>query len=65
MRSPLRSPLRVRVAAGLVAAERWPRAQRYTGARTDRVWVAVLFWGFLGVMFFHLVIIVILAELFR
>jgi hypothetical protein len=64
-RSPLRSPIRVRVAAGLVAAERWPRARRYTGDRSDRIWTVVLFWGFLGVMFFHLVIIVMLAELFK
>ncbi len=65
VRSPLRSPLRVRVATGLVAAERWPRARRYTGERSDRIWTAVLFWGFLGVMFFHLAIIVILAEIFK
>jgi hypothetical protein len=62
-RSPLRSPLRVRVAIGLVAAERWPRARRYTGERSDRIWTVVLFWGFLGVMFFHLAIIVMLAEI--
>jgi hypothetical protein len=65
LRSPLRSPLRVRVAAGLVAAERWPRARRYTGERSDRIWTAFLFWGFLGFMFLHLIIIVLLAEVFK
>jgi hypothetical protein len=62
-RSPLRSPMRVRVAVGLVAAERWPRAARSTGEREDRVWIAFLYWGFAGAMLLHLLIIVLLAQI--
>ncbi len=62
-RSPLRSPLRVRVAVGLVAAERWPRAARSNGEREDRVWIAFLYWGFAGAMLLHLLIIVLLAQI--
>src|SRR5215831_27343 len=47
-RSPLRSSVRMRVAVGLVAAERWPRAKRSDGEREDRVWIAFLYWGFAG-----------------
>jgi hypothetical protein len=62
-RSPLRSPMRMRVAVGLVAAERWPRAARDNGEREDRVWIAFLYWGFLGAMLLHLAIIVLLAQI--
>lgn len=62
-RSPLRSPLRVRVAVGLVAAERWPRAARSDGEREDRVWITFLYWGFAGAMLLHLAIIVLLAQI--
>ncbi len=62
-RSPLRSTLRMRVAVGLVAAERWPRAVRSNGDREDRVWTAFLYWGFAGAMLLHLGIIVLLAEI--
>jgi hypothetical protein len=62
-RSPLRSPMRTRVAVGLVAAERWPRAARSDGEREDRVWIAVLYWGFAGAMLLHLAIIVLLAQI--
>jgi hypothetical protein len=63
-RSPLRGPMQVRVAVGLVAAERWPRARRrFDGEREDRVWIAFLYWGFAGAMLLHLVLIVLLAQL--
>ena len=62
-RSPLRSPMRMRVAVGLVAAVRWPRAARSDGEHEDRVWIAFLYWGFLGAMLFHLALIVLLAQL--
>ena len=62
-RSPLRSPMRVRVAVALVAAERWPRAKRSDGEREDRVWITFLYWGFAGAMLLHLAIIVLLAQL--
>lgn len=64
-RSPLRGPLRMRVAVGLVAAERWPRATRFDGEREDRVWIAFLYWGFAGAMLLHLVVIVLLAQFAR
>lgn len=65
-RSPLRGPMQVRVAVGLVAAERWPRARRrFDGEREDRVWIAFLYWGFAGAMLLHLVLIVLLAQLAR
>jgi hypothetical protein len=55
--------MRVRVAVGLVAAERWPRAvRRSDGEREDRVWIAFLYWGFAGAMLLHLLIIVLLAQ---
>jgi hypothetical protein len=62
-RSPLRSPMRMRVAVGLVAAVRWPRAVRSDEEHEDRVWIAFLYWGFLGAMVFHLLLIVLLAQL--
>jgi len=62
-RSPLRTSVRLRVAVGLVAAERWPRAVRSNGDREDRVWTAFLYWGFAGAMLLHLGIIVLLAEI--
>jgi len=62
-RSPLRTPMRVRVAVGLVASERWPRARRAMDGQEDRVWTAFLFWGFGGAMLLHLAIIVLLAQL--
>src|SRR5579885_336552 len=62
-RSPVRTPMRVRIAVGLVAAERWPRAHRNRGEREDRVWIAFLYWGFAGMMLLHLLIIVLLAEI--
>src|SRR5579863_5982441 len=46
-RSPVRSPLRLRIAIGLVASERWPQA--YHARRpllSDRRWVIVIAWGF-------------------
>lgn len=63
--SPLRTPVRMRVVVGLVAAERWPRARtRNLGKRReDHIWIAVLGWGFAGVMLLHLVIIVLLANI--
>ncbi len=65
-RSPLHSPVRVRVAVGIVASERWPRARmRLRAAREneDRVWIVFLGWGFAVVMLLHLAIIVLLAQI--
>ena len=62
-RSPLRTPIRLRVAVGLVAADRWPRSRRLAEDRGDRIWTAFLCWGFAGAMLLHLLIIVLLAQI--
>jgi len=61
--SPVRSPLRLRIALGLVAAERSPEA--YGGSshvRDQRRFIAIA-WVLLIAMVLHLAIIVILATL--
>jgi len=61
-RSPIRSPLRLRIAMGLVAAERSPQAnQRSYRAMNDHTWILILAWGFGIAMILHLVLIVMLA----
>jgi Fe-S oxidoreductase len=61
--SPVRTPLRLRIAIGLVAAERSP----YTYAPTrkplsDRSWIIIMAWGFAIAMVLHLILIVMLAT---
>lgn len=61
-RSPVLSPLRLRIAIGLVAAERSPDA--YAPTRRpfdDRTWILVMAWGFGIAMLLHLVLIVMIA----
>ena len=61
--STVRGPLRLRVAVGLVAAERTPAARRANwGQMTDRRWEHVLFWSFFLFMLAHLAFLVILAA---
>ena len=65
-RSPLRSPLRLRVAIAMVASERWDRA--YPGSHTlysDRRLVLFIAWGFVIFMLIHLMLIVMLAYVAR
>ena len=62
--SPVRSPLRLRIAIGLVAAERSP----YTYAprrkpMSDRSWIIIMAWGFGIAMLLHLLLIVMLASI--
>ena len=62
--SPIRTPLRLRIAIGLVAAERSP----YTYAPTrrplsDRSWILIMAWGFGIAMILHLILIVMLASI--
>jgi len=62
LRSPIRTPLRLRIAIGLVAAERSPHT--YATSRTplsDRSWIVILAWGFGIAMILHLILIVMLA----
>jgi hypothetical protein len=64
--SPLRSPLRLRVAVALVATERTPQARRARiGQMSDQHWESLLFWAFLLFMLGHLAIIVFVASIAR
>jgi hypothetical protein len=61
--SPVRTSSRLRIAMGLVAAERSP----YTYAPTrkplsDRSWIIIMAWGFGIAMLLHLILIVMLAT---
>jgi hypothetical protein len=65
-RSPVRTPLRLRIAMGIVAAERWP--QSYSSSRSvlsDRRWIFIIAWGFVIAMIFHLALIVMIAAIAR
>jgi hypothetical protein len=65
-RSPVLGALRVRIAVGLVAAERSPRAwRRPRSGMTDDAWLHFLFWGFGIAMFVHIVVIAWIATLIR
>jgi|GEM_PF-338025 len=62
--SPVRSPLRLRVAVGIVASERWPQAyptrvRNYISDRKLFVFIAV---GLIFFMLIHLAIIVAIAP---
>ena len=62
--SPIQTPLRLRIAIGLVAAERSPYA--YAPKRrplTDRSWIIIMAWGFGIAMLLHLLLIVMLASI--
>ncbi len=61
-RSPVATSLRVRVAVGIVAAERSPHAIRKvrTGFRED-AWLPFLFWTFGIAMVLHLIVIALIA----
>jgi hypothetical protein len=62
--SPVRTPLRLRIAIGLVAAERSPYAYAPTRKPlTDRTWIIILAWGFGIAMVLHLILIVMLASI--
>jgi len=61
-RSPVRSLLRLRIAIGIVAAERSPYVYAPTHKPlSDRTWILVMAWGFAIAMLLHLVLIVMLA----
>ncbi|MFI5271619.1 MAG: hypothetical protein ACHQ4H_01130 [Ktedonobacterales bacterium] len=65
-RSPVQSPLRLRVAVGLVASERTPQARReHFGQMTDESWGRMFLWLLPIVMLIHLAIIVIIAGFAR
>src|SRR5437764_452807 len=65
-RSPVRSPLRLRIAMGLVAAERWP--QSYSSSfymLDDHKRILFIVWAFILAMIFHLVLLVMIAFVAR
>jgi hypothetical protein len=65
-RSPVRSPLRLRVAIGLVASERWPQSYSSSrSTRSDRKWILFIAWGFVVAMILHLALIVMIAAIAR
>ncbi|GHO89582.1 hypothetical protein KSZ_75880 [Dictyobacter formicarum] len=64
-RSPVRSPLRLRIAMGIVAAERWPhaystRVREYINDRRLVLFIAI---GLVVAMVLHLILIVMIAGL--
>ena len=61
-RSPILSPLRLRIAMGIVAADRSPYVYAPSHKPiSDRTWIIVMAWGFGIAMLLHLVLIVMLA----
>ena len=61
--SPVRTSLRLRIAMGLVAAERSPYAYAPTRKPlSDRSWIIIMAWGFGIAMLLHLLLIVMLAT---
>jgi hypothetical protein len=64
--SPVRSPLRLRIAVGLVATDRTPAARRARfGELSDRSWMKLFFWLFLITMLIHLAVIVAIAGIIK
>lgn len=63
-RSPVRSPLRLRIAMGLVASERWPHSysSSYNG-ESDRRKIIFIVWAFIIAMLVHLALIVMIAMI--
>jgi hypothetical protein len=64
-RSPIRSPLRLRIAMGIVASERWPQAypSRIRTYLSDRKWIVFIGAGFAIAMILHLALIVMIAAI--
>lgn len=63
-RAPVRSPMRLRVAVGLVAADRTPAARRARfGQLSDPVWERVIFWSFASALIVHLIVMIFVAAL--
>jgi hypothetical protein len=63
--SPIQSPLRLRIAMGLVASERWPHAYstRVREYVNDRRWIIFMAAAFIIAMLVHLALIVIIAGI--
>ena len=67
-RSPVRSPLRLRIAIGLVASERWPQSRSLPPIYSmvgDRRKILFIVWTFIIAMLVHLALIVAIAYIAR
>ena len=63
-RSPVRSPLRLRIAMGLVASERWPHSYSSTdNVESDHRKIVFIVWAFIIAMLVHLALIVMIAMI--
>lgn len=64
-RSPIRTPLRLRIAMGMVASERWPQAYptKIRTSLSDYKWFAFIAVGFVVAMIAHLALIVMVAGM--
>jgi hypothetical protein len=64
-RSPVRSPLRLRIAMGMIASERWPHAYstRVREYINDRRWIVFMAAAFIIAMIIHLALIVMIAGI--
>lgn len=65
-RSPVRSPTRLRVAMGIVAAERWPGAYSHKPHLSifhDRRKIMIIIWAFIIALIVHLALIVAIATM--
>lgn len=64
--APVQSPIRLRVAVGVVSTERTPEARRARlGQLTDKTWFKLFFWGTIITMLVHLALIVVLAGIIK
>ena len=64
-RSPVRSPLRLRIAVGMVASEYSPRAYGVSTHVRDRRRFIAIAWVLIIATLLHLIVIVLLATLAR
>jgi hypothetical protein len=64
-RSPIRTPLRLRIAVGIVAAERWPYGHptKTQQLASDRRLVLLMAISFIVAMVLHLALIVMIAGI--
>ena len=63
-RSPVLSPLRLRIAMGIIAADRSPYVYAPTHKPlSDRNWIVIIAWLFGIAMLLHLVLVVMLAYI--
>jgi hypothetical protein len=64
-RSPILSPLRLRIAMGMVASQYWPNAYptRVRAYISDRKWIVFIAASFIIAMLLHLALIVMIAGM--